>query len=510
LVNGGSYSVVVVNQLGTLNSTAAAILLPLPTLQAGDMFSNRVAIFGSSGTNAGSNVGATVEPGEPLHGGKVGGKSVWYKWTAPFTGIATMTTVGSDFDTLLGVYILKDKRHQSVTNLLAVAGNDDGGGFFTSRSKFNAIEGQEYEIAVDGFSGSSGTFAFSWSEQWTEELLPVILTNPASQTVLPGATVKFSVVAVPVCSEGHEDCQNPGDYEPDHEIPDLKYQWLFNETPIPGATHSSLTVFNASVTNVGNYTVQVTQEHETIESPVASLQVNDTAGVLQNVAAYLKYQDAFLGNPLLLGTFNQSHGLQAPGAIPEAGVVAGYTGTQVFNTTGGTSQGEIFCGVIGGSSEWLPFTAGQSGLLAVNTDGSSFKTILAVVGSNSPPAVLACDINSGQGGTNSALVVPVQAGQAYLFGVDGIGGAFGRVVLNYTLTPGVNTSVPVISQTGFTNRQFYLDIIGITNKFAVQVSTNLVNWVSLITNPAPVYQSNYIDSRSTNFGTRFYRIEIVP
>jgi len=107
-------------------------------------------------------------------------------------------------------------------------------------------------------------------------------------------------------------------------------------------------------------------------------------------------------------------------------------------------------------------------------------------------------------------VVPVQAGQNYLFGVDGVGGAFGRVVLNYTLTPGVSTSVPTIAQTGVTNHNFYLNIVGITNKFVVQVSTNLFNWVSLATNPAPVYQYNYIDTRSTNFGTRFYRIQTVP
>ena len=213
----------------------------------------------------------------------------------------------------------------------------------------------------------------------------------------------------------------------------------------------------------------------------------------------------------MLGGGNQSQALVAvPGAVDQAAIVAGFTGTQVFNTTGGTSQGEVFCGVIGGSSEWLPFTVSQSGLLAVNTDGSSFRTLLAVVSSNSPPTVLACDVNSGQGGTNSALVVPVQAGQNYLFGVDGVNGAFGSVVLNYTLTPGANTSVPTISHTGDTNGEFYLTITGLTNKFVVQVSTNLVNWVSLVTNPAPVYQTNYIDARSTNFGKRFYRVQTVP
>jgi hypothetical protein len=287
----------------------------------------------------------------------------------------------------------------------------------------------------------------------------------------------------------------------------LKYQWLFNETVIPNATNSTLTVSNASVNNVGSYSVLVIQNDRTNESKIASLQVNITSGVLQDVAVYQKYQDAFLANPLLLGTFNQP---PAGGAVSHAAIVAGYTGTQVFNTTGGTSQGEVFCGVIGGSSEWLPFTAGQSGVLAVNTDGSSFNTLLAVISSGSPPAVLACDVNSGQGGTNSALVVPVVAGQNYAFGVDGVNGAFGKVVLNYALTPMASPSAPTISQTGNTNGNVYFAITGLTNKFVVQVSTNLSNWVSLVTNPAPVYQTNYIDTRSTNFSKRFYRIETVP
>ena len=122
------------------------------------MYSNRVSIFGSGGTNAGSNVGATKEPGEPLHAGKIGGKSVWYKWRPPFTGITTITTKGSGFDTLLGIYEPKDDDGPStVSNLVTVAGDDDRGGFFTSEVVFNVNEDNEYEIAVDGFSGSSGT-----------------------------------------------------------------------------------------------------------------------------------------------------------------------------------------------------------------------------------------------------------------------------------------------------------------------------------------------------------------
>ena len=61
-------------------------------------------LTGTSATATGTNVGATKQAGEPNHAGNAGGASVWYKWTAPVTGTATVSTAGSNFDTLLGVY----------------------------------------------------------------------------------------------------------------------------------------------------------------------------------------------------------------------------------------------------------------------------------------------------------------------------------------------------------------------------------------------------------------------
>ena len=69
-----------------------------------DDFANRITITGSSATVIGTNVGATKQAGEPNHAGNTGGKSVWYTWTAPTTGTATIDTLGSSFDTLLAIY----------------------------------------------------------------------------------------------------------------------------------------------------------------------------------------------------------------------------------------------------------------------------------------------------------------------------------------------------------------------------------------------------------------------
>ena len=67
-------------------------------------FANRTAITGTTATVMGTNVSATKESGEPSHAGCSGGKSLWWTWTAPTAGSVQIDTIGSNFDTILGVY----------------------------------------------------------------------------------------------------------------------------------------------------------------------------------------------------------------------------------------------------------------------------------------------------------------------------------------------------------------------------------------------------------------------
>src|SRR5204863_10145106 len=83
----------------------------------------------------GSNEGATREIGEPNHASSIGGKSVWWSWTAPKNGNVTITTVGSTFDTLVAAYTGSE-----VSNLVLIAENDqDPNGGTTSALAFDAI-----------------------------------------------------------------------------------------------------------------------------------------------------------------------------------------------------------------------------------------------------------------------------------------------------------------------------------------------------------------------------------
>src|SRR5438876_5883457 len=107
-----------------LSCGAAALLATAPP---NDTFANRITLSGANITITASNIGATIEPGEPQHAGELGGRSVWWSWTAPSTGSFKISTAGSSFDTLLAVYL-----GSSVTNLTEVASNDDFNGETTS------------------------------------------------------------------------------------------------------------------------------------------------------------------------------------------------------------------------------------------------------------------------------------------------------------------------------------------------------------------------------------------
>lgn len=116
-----------------------------------DNFANRIVLSGSSVSVRGTNVDSSGEPGEPFHGGSVPDRTVWWTWTAPASGEIRIDTIGSNFDTTLGVYT-----GSVVNSLSTIASNDDTFGLI-SQVTFTATAGTTYQIAVDGFGGSQGS-----------------------------------------------------------------------------------------------------------------------------------------------------------------------------------------------------------------------------------------------------------------------------------------------------------------------------------------------------------------
>jgi hypothetical protein len=147
-----SYASGGVGGVGVFSAPVNVTVQPPPP---NDNFANRITISGTNVTTSGTNVGATREAGEPFHWESTGGKSVWWTWQAPKSGTVTITTAGSSFDTILAAYT-----GNAVGSLSLVANNDDYNGG-TSQVGFVATSRTVYQIAVDGYGGSSGSIALS-------------------------------------------------------------------------------------------------------------------------------------------------------------------------------------------------------------------------------------------------------------------------------------------------------------------------------------------------------------
>jgi hypothetical protein len=120
---------------------------------ANDNFAAAEELTGRVDFAEGTNAEATKEePTEPDHADNAGGASIWYRWTAPADGQATVSTCGSMLNTLLGVYIGDQLPPPPLTE---VAANDNSCGQ-QSEVTFGATAGTTYRIAVDGFDGDTG------------------------------------------------------------------------------------------------------------------------------------------------------------------------------------------------------------------------------------------------------------------------------------------------------------------------------------------------------------------
>ena len=142
---------------------------PTPSPPPNDNFASAQIISGCSGSVTGTNVGATLEPGEKDHlsesDSTSGTHSVWYQWQAPVNGSVNFNTSGSNYDTVLAIYT-----GTAVNSLPVIGQNDDvnPGIVQSSTLTFNALAGTIYKIAVDGFDqgdgGEVGPIQLNWSQ----------------------------------------------------------------------------------------------------------------------------------------------------------------------------------------------------------------------------------------------------------------------------------------------------------------------------------------------------------
>lgn len=131
-----------------------------------DNFVDRITISGDSGTINGSNYDASMEPDEPMITpfGNVS-NSVWWTWECPASGMYGFDTIGSDFNTVLGIFT-----GESLSGLQRVVYGFNITYFdntYTNQSyvTLNAVGGQKYQMAVAGAPRSAdwqGNITLNW------------------------------------------------------------------------------------------------------------------------------------------------------------------------------------------------------------------------------------------------------------------------------------------------------------------------------------------------------------
>ena len=385
-----------------------------------DNFANAQAISGSFGSFNGSNVGATREAGEPNHAGNAGPRSIWYSWTAPGSGPVSFDTIGSDFDTLLGVYT-----GSSVGALSLVVSNDDivPGTNQQSLVSFPAVAGTIYRIALDGFDGAFGKAVLNWT------------VRPAHDNFADGLVVGGSAGSVTRSSVGAT--KEPG--EPNHAgNAGGRSVWYYWTAPSSGVAiidtgGSSFDTILGVYTGTGVGALALVANNDDYGQLTSLVSFPVSAGTIYRIAV-----DGFngaAGNVVLNWSLVLNNDNFANGHV-----ITGMVGTVTGNNAGATKEaGEPdHASNAGGRSIWYYWTAPNNGLFTIDTVGSSFDTLLGSYTGNSVGALTPIasndDIIPGINRWSRAKISAV-AGTVYRIAVDGYGGDFGTVVLNWAPTP---------------------------------------------------------------------------
>ena len=79
--------------------------------------------------------------------------NLWYKYTATCSGEATVSLLGSNYDTKLAAY---DGGECNPTSARLIECNDDFGSGYQSQITFTAVSGSQYLFEIGGYGSATG------------------------------------------------------------------------------------------------------------------------------------------------------------------------------------------------------------------------------------------------------------------------------------------------------------------------------------------------------------------
>ena len=335
--------------LCVLGLTRAAIAAP-----SNDAFAAAISISGWSTSATGTNVAATREAGEPMHGGvTIETGSVWWKWTAPQSGTVRIDTIGSDFDTVLGVYT-----GTSLSALTPVASNDNAVGTYQSEASFAATAGTTYAIAVAGFN------------YWTGNIrLTINAPRPtnddfANAQTLSGATGSLTATNARATGEAGEPAHWGGG--PYHS---LWYSWT-------GDLPSRITFATSAPAGSSPAVVVYTGTSLSTLVRVAAGGIGATFLPTPGTRYWIAVDDWYVDDPFTL-TWSRPGPTNDNFDVQTFELLRGANGTVDSNNYFATKQaGEpAHAGNAGGASIWYLWSPGANGRVRISTAGSGLDTV---------------------------------------------------------------------------------------------------------------------------------------
>jgi hypothetical protein len=116
---------------------------------ANDLFANRQVVAGTNISIWSDNTFAELEPGEPSLAANLAGKTLWYSWTAPFTGHVGVKGCSPSFFPFVAVFVAPTLGAPRLDQLQLVCCARD-------IVEFVIVEGTEYFVQLDGCDYASG------------------------------------------------------------------------------------------------------------------------------------------------------------------------------------------------------------------------------------------------------------------------------------------------------------------------------------------------------------------
>lgn len=146
-----TYYAVAADSKGALSPESLATLTVLLPAPGKDTFALAQPPTGTAVPVKNASARAAEKAGEPNIVGNLGGRTVWYTWTAMTGGKVTVDTAGSTFQTMVGVYT------GNAVNAVSLVTSNEGakGNTAPGQVTFDAVRGVTYRIAVEGYPSGS-------------------------------------------------------------------------------------------------------------------------------------------------------------------------------------------------------------------------------------------------------------------------------------------------------------------------------------------------------------------